>query len=155
MPLQVTTTQRCEAHPDSGSSEGGAHTSASGFSLFAPRTLKQRRERGAASTLMMMRLSTSVLLIPCYFAGLHRQSHSDMSVWSRDAFAHFMTWTSFGTNWFGNEGISKAKLGCPRLLRLVAISFPIGTVVEMLAPLCIVHKRFRKMWVMSIVGLNL
>ena len=128
---------------------------ATGFSLFAPRTPKPRSERDAASTRMMMLLLTSVLLIPYCFVGLYRLSHNDMSVWSSDTFAHFMTRTSFGTNWFGNEGISEALLARPRLLQPLAISFPIGTVVETLAPLCIVHKRFRKMWVISMVGLHL
>ena len=128
---------------------------ATSFSLFAPRVARRRSERDIATGRMMMVLLMAALLIPYCFVGLYRLTHNDMSLWSSDTFAHFIARTSYGTNWFENTAISESLLDRPVVLDLLAISFPIGTVVEVLAPLCIVHKRFRQFWVLNMVGLHL
>jgi len=125
-----------------------------GFSPFAPKEPKPRTDEQVASTRMMMLLLMAVLLIPYTFVGLYRLAHNDMSVWTSDTFAHFIARTSYGTNWFENTAISEALLTRRWILQALAISFPLGTIVEVLAPLCIVHKRFRRFWVLSMAGLH-
>ena len=128
---------------------------ATGFSLFAPRQPKPEADRDRTTTRMMMLLLTAALLIPYCLVGLYRLAHNDMTLWSTETFAHFMTQTSYGTSWFENSEFSEAALTRPWLIQLLTISLPIGTVIEVLAPLCIIHRRFRYVWALSMAGLHI
>ena len=128
---------------------------ATSFSPLARRSPKPRSEQAIATTRTMMLLLCGVLLIPYCLVGVYRVTHNDMSLWSSDTFSHFLVRTSYGTTWFENGEFSQEVLTRPRMVQLLAITFPIGTVIEMLAPLCNVHRRFRHVWLMSMVGLHL
>lgn len=132
---------------------------ATAFSPFAGRRKRvdspvDESTRAATERTLMLVLM-AVLLVPYCLVGLYRLTHSDFSLWSSDTFAHYMIQTSYGTSWFDNAELSEQVLARPFLLQLLAISFPIGTIAEVLAPLCIVNRRFRLGWIASMVGLHL
>lgn len=128
---------------------------ATAFSPFAPRESKPSSERETAMLRLMMLLLMAVVLIPYCFVGLNRLVNNDMTLWSSQSFASYLTRNSYGTGWFENTDMAEALLTRPWVLQLLAITFPIGTLIEVLAPLCITHRRFRQVWVMSMVGLHL
>ncbi len=127
---------------------------ATGFSWFASGRTK-RSEGDEATTRLMMLMLLAVVLVPYSLLGIRRLAHNDFTFWSQDLIPYFVAAHAHGTTWYGLESVAESVLDNTFLLRVFEIGFPIVTVAEVLAPLVIVYSRFRRGWLLLMVGFHI
>ncbi len=128
---------------------------ATGFSVFGSARTKAESSADDVTSRFLMVLATSVFVVPYSLIALRRLGWSDWSIWSSDLLPSYIAQYSFGDSWYGVGAVGQTVLGSPWILRALTISFPIVTVLELLAPLCLLHRRFRYVWVVVVAGFHI
>jgi hypothetical protein len=128
---------------------------ATGFSPFVSTSAdKAKAVLSAAHSRLVMVLSTAMLLLPYSFIAVRRISHNDWEFWSSDLLSFYVGRNSFSETWYGLGGVGQMVLRHPWLMRLFEVGFPVVSVVELLAPLCLLHRRFRNVWIVVVIGFH-
>lgn len=119
------------------------------FSLM--RSGEEETESSQARNRLVLLLLTSLLLVPYCLIGAHRLAHNDLSFWASGALPFWVAENSYGPTWFALTPIAEAVLSQPLLVRLLELGFLVVTAAEVLAPLCLVSTRFRRVWLVVMV----
>ncbi|MBL4843910.1 MAG: hypothetical protein JKY65_00170 [Planctomycetes bacterium] len=125
----------------------------SGFSLFKRRD-PQPEGMNPTARLAMLLLAVLVLTPYCLIAA-HRLTHNDLSFWGSGALPYWIAENSYGPTWYGLTPVAEVVLRQPLLVRALEFGFPIVTTAELLAPFCLVSAKFRRYWLVVMVGFHL
>ncbi len=128
---------------------------ATGFSPFSLAASKARTKADEATNRFMMALLSTVLLVPYCLIALRRLSKNDWTFWGSDLLPTYLARNSFSESWYGLGAIGQMVLRSSWLTFAVEAGFFLVTIFELLAPLCLIHRRFRHVWLVVMAGFHL
>ena len=120
---------------------------ADGFAL--PRRRSARRAGVYPAALLAM---TAFLLLPYCAIAAHRLTHAAPAVFTGDSLPFWLA--SLHSLDRESWGAGLWILEHPALVPLFKAAFAVTTVFELLAPLCLILPRFRRVWVVVVVGFH-
>jgi hypothetical protein len=121
---------------------------ADGFSWPRRRPVTARPDVYPAALLAM----AALLLLPYCGIAAHRLAYAAPDVFTGDSLPYWLA--SLSALDRDGWGAGLWLLGHPALVTLLKAGFFVTTVFELLAPLCLILPRFRRVWVVVVVGFH-
>jgi hypothetical protein len=130
-----------------------------GFSL--QRTARSPGPHGTGGNTAGDDLNRAAMLTICLalcftyaFVGAHRLVHGGIGVFFDGTILHYITVRTFETD-IDAPGLGRLVLEIPALGTAAALGYAATTVCELFAPLAIFARRFRWIWITTIIGFHL
>ncbi len=96
---------------------------------------------------------TGLLLLPYTEIAAHRLAYAAPDVFTEGSLPYWFA----SLDWLDRDGwdVGLWVLGHPALVTLFKVGFLVTTLFELIAPLCLILPRFRRVWVAAVVGFHL